>query len=63
MHAFCECNIVTSVWKQLKTYFDKALRLPAWTKQICILGTFDEASNNKIVNNHVILIFKLHVFK
>ena len=33
------------------------------TPQSTILGVFDETSNDRIVINHLLLIFKLHILK
>ena len=60
---FYECSIVISFWKQLKTYFNQNLRLATLTGQTAILGIFDEMGNDRIVINHLLLIFKLHVIK
>ena len=49
MYMFCECNIVISLGKQLKTYFNENLRLPTLTPKIGIFEIFDETINHRII--------------
>ena len=68
-HIFYECDRVKFLWLELVQCFQNTLILPTLTPQTSILGILDSVSNNsffennKILVNHILLIFKLHVYK
>ena len=68
-HIFYECDRVKFLWSELVQCFQNTLILPTLTPQTAILGIFDSVSNNsflknsKILINHILLIFKLYVYK
>ena len=68
-HIFYECDRVKLLWSELVQYFQNTLILPTSTPQTAILGILDFVSNNsffennKILINHILLIFKLYVYK
>ena len=67
-HIFYECDRVKFLWSDLVQCFQNTLILPTLTPQTAILGILDSASNNsffenKILINHILLIFKLYVYK
>ena len=69
LHIFYECNRVKCLWSDLVQCFQNTLILPTLTPQTAILGILDSVSNNsffennKIFFNHILLIFKLYVYK
>ena len=69
LHVFYECNAVKCLWADLVQCFQNNLILPTLTPQAAILGIPESASNysifknNKVFINHILLIFKLYVFK
>ena len=68
-HIFYECDGVKFLWSELVQCFQNTLILPTLTPQTSILEILDSVSNNsffennKILVNHILLIFKLHVYK
>ena len=68
-HMFYEWDRVKYLWSDLIQCFQNTLMLPTLTPQTAILGILGSASNksffenNKIFVSHILLIFKLHVYK
>ena len=68
-HIFYECDCVKCFWSDLVQCFQNTLALPTLTPQTVSLGILDCVSNNtvfennKIFINHILLIFKLYVYK
>ena len=68
-HIFYECVRCKFLWSELVQYFQNTLILPTFTPQTAILGILDSVSstffleNNKILINHILLIFKLYGYK
>ena len=68
-HIFYERDHVKCLWWDLVQYFQNSLTLPALTPQTAIFGILDSASddsifkNNKVFINHILLIFKLYLYK
>ena len=68
-HIFYESDRVKLLWSELVQCFQNTLMLPTLTPQTAILGILDSVSNNsffennKIFFNHILLIFKLYVYK
>ena len=66
---FYECDRGKYLWPNLVQCFQNTLILPILTPQTAILGILDSVSNNsffennKIFINHILLIFKLFVYK
>ena len=69
LHIFYECDAVKCLWADLVQCFQNNLILPSLTPHAAILGIAESASNdsifknNKVFINHILLIFKLYVFK
>ena len=64
IRSFCKC-----LWLDLAQYFQNSLVLPTLTPQTAIFG-FPESTNsdcsfkkNKLLINHILLIFKLYVYR
>ena len=68
-HIFYECNRVKCLWSDLVQCFQNNLILITLTPQIPIFGFLDSENNdsifenNKSLSNHILLIFKLYVYK
>ena len=66
---FYEWDRVKYLWSDLIQCFQNTLMLPTLTPQTAILGILGSASNksffenNKIFISHILLIFKLYVYK
>ena len=69
LHIFYECDVVKCFWADLVHCFQNDLILPTLTPQAATLGILESESNdstfknNKVFINHILLIFKLYVFK
>ena len=69
LHIFYECDAVKCLWADLIQCFQINLILPTLTPKPAIFGILESASNNSIFKNnkvfisHILLIFKLYVFK
>ena len=50
-------------WRQLQELFSTALDLPSISPQSAIFGFLDDSSKYKILLNHMLLIFKKHLYK
>ena len=68
-HIFYECDHIKCLWSDLVQCFQNTLITTTLTPQTIILGILDSISNNsffensKIFINHILLIFKLCVYK
>ena len=68
-HIFYECDRVKCLWSDLVQCFQNNLILPTLTPQTAIFGFLDYTNNdsifenNKCLSNHILLIFKLYVYK
>ena len=68
-HMFYECDRVKCVWYNLVQCFQNNLILPTLTRLTAIFGFLDYTKNNSIfknnkcLSNHILLIFKLCVYK
>ena len=63
MHIFCSCKHTQFLWERLKYYMQNNLDLPSLTSQSAILGFTNSESENFIIINHLLLIFKYYSFK
>ena len=67
-HIFYECDRVKCLCSDLVQCFQNNLILPFLTPQTAIFGFLDSIydsiyENNKCLSNHILLIFKLYVYK
>ena len=68
LHIFYECDSVKGLCANLVQCFQNKLVLPTLTLHADILKILESASNdstskNKVFISHILLIFKLHLFK
>ena len=69
LHMLYECNTVKCLWTDLFQWFQNNLILPTLTPQAVVLEISESACNDSILKNnkvfisHLLLIFKLNVFK
>ena len=63
LHIFSECTSVLYLWQRFATFSENDLILPALMPQAVLLGLWsDNANQDEPIINHVLLIFKLHVY-
>ena len=66
---FYECDRVKWLWSDLVQFLENNLILPTLTPQTAIFDFLDYTNNdsifekNKCVSNHILLIFKLYMYK
>ena len=63
IHLFCECNSTKSLWLQLNRRFHSDLKFPELTPQTAIVGIFNDSVSNIHLINHILLLFKLYIYK
>ena len=64
MDIFLECIYVKQLWNYLRLFLMNDISLPILTPQTAIFGFINKFENNVYkIKNHVLLIFKLHVYK
>ena len=62
-HLFFTCSFTTSLWKQLQNALLNILVLPNLTPQSAIFGFLNIEKEHYLVINHLLLIFKLYIYK
>ena len=69
LHMFYECDSIKCLWSDLVHFFQNSLVLPILTPQTAIFGLLDSTNSdynletNKLLINHILLIFKLYVYR
>ena len=63
IHLFCERNSTESLWLQLNRHFHSDLKFPVLTPQTAISGIFNDSVSNIHLINHILLLFKLYIYK
>ena len=63
IHLFCECNFTKYLWLQLNRHFCSDLTFPVLRPQTAILGLFNDSVSNTHLINHILLLFKLYIYK
>ena len=62
MHLFYDCLIVKRIWNQLKSILSNNINFPISTPQGTIFGFWDSDTNEHFILNHLLLIFKMHIY-
>ena len=63
MHIFYSCNHTQILSERLKYFIQNKLDVVSVRSQSAILGLTDSQSENFIIINHLLLIFKYYIFK
>ena len=64
LHVFHKCSVTKSLWNQLSLFFETDLNFPDLTPQATLFGLINESGNNlSILQNHILLIFKLYIYQ
>ena len=64
LHVFHKCSVTKILWNQLSLFFETDLDFPNLTPQAALFGFINESDNNlNILQNHILLIFKLYVYQ
>ena len=59
---FYECNITKELWNRLDLFFNDCFHLPQLLPQTAFFGFFNTYSNNLILENHILLPFKIYLY-
>ena len=62
MHLFYGCLVVQRLWNQLKSILSKNLLFPISTPQSAILGFWGLDTNEHLILNQLLLIFKMYSY-
>ena len=62
-HIYNDCFIIRNLWSNLKTFFSQTLNIPDLTTQSAIFGFVDYNSDDSVIINHILLIFKWFIYK
>ena len=64
LHIFHKCSATKILWNRLLLFFETDLDFPDLTLQAALFGFVSELDNNlNILQNHILLIFKLYVYQ
>ena len=64
LHIFHKCSAAKILWNRLLLFFETDLDFPDLTPQVALFGFVSESDNNlNILQNHILLIFKLYVYQ
>ena len=62
IHLFYDCSIVKRIWNQLKSILSNNINFPISTPQSAIFGFWDLDTNEHLILNHLLLIFKMYIY-
>ena len=62
VHLFCECGKTKALWNELKISFASNFQLHDLSPQAAYFG-FLQSDNTNTLQNNLLLIFKLHIYK
>ena len=62
MCLFCDCLIVKRMWNQLKSILSNNINFLVSTPQSAIFGFWDLDTNENLILNHLLLIFKMYIY-
>ena len=63
VHFFCDCLITMNLWSSLCNFVKPHLILEPLSPQSAILGFFQKKDKNHLLKNHLLLLFKLCIYK
>ena len=65
LHVFHKCSVTKVLWNQLlfSFFFDTDVGFPDLTLQAALFGFINESDNLNILQNHILLIFKLYIYQ
>ena len=63
MHLFSSCNQVISLWIEIKVFFSEYMQLTLLSPQIATFGFVKGNDKSFLIQNMILMIFKLYVYK
>ena len=61
-YLFYDCLIVKKTWNRLKSLLSNNINFPISTPQSAIFGFWDLHTNEHLILNHLLLIFKIYIY-
>ena len=62
-HLFCHCFVAKALWNDLNTFFENHLSLYDLTPQAAFFGFTEKNLDDTILQNHLLLVFKIYLYK
>ena len=62
-HLFCDCTITQCLWKKLQLKLKDDITLLPLTPQAAIFGFLEGNCQSYLIQNHILLISKLYIYK
>ena len=62
-HLFYYCIHIHDIWNQVQIYFTDYFHFSQLTPQTAILGFHNIDNDTFLIQNHILLLFKLYIFK
>ena len=62
LHLFCQCDKTQVLWETLSNKVAGFLSLPKLEPELAILGKWNLNTNEKVLINHIVLLFKRFIF-
>ena len=62
-HLFHSCNVSTSVWSDIRSFFSSKFTLPSLTLQSAVLGFFETDHDDTIFLNNILLMYKITLYR
>ena len=62
-HLFCHCFFAKAFWNDLNTFFENHLSLYDLTPQTAFFGFTEKDLDDTILQNHLLLVFKIYLYK
>ena len=62
-HLFRHCFVVKALWNDLNTFFENHLSLYDLTPQVAFFGFTKKDLDDTILQNHLLLVFKIYLYK
>ena len=63
IHFFCECRVTVDLWNELTLFFAPSINLDPLTPKSAMLGSLEDNDDTFLLKNHILLLFKLCVYK
>ena len=62
-HLFSQCIVTKSLWSKIQNFFSSKVYIPNLSIQSAFIGFADLHNDNYIFINHLLLIFKIYVYR
>ena len=63
IHLFSSCNQIISLWVEIKLFFSEYIQLTLLSPQIATFGFVKGNDKSFLIQNKILMVFKLYVYK